>query len=259
MIRWVHEEKYDGRISYRLGNEGSSVVAEWVGLASFRSDRTPRLIPDPDADPSRLRKVTFGAVRAIERALENQWSLHGAAIAVRGEGHLFIGESGAGKSTLAATLVQSYGADLLADDMAFVDLVDERFRITPGEREHWLHRPASGLGPATASSNLNKKVPIEARSVAAQPVVLAAICEVVVDQTIAVPTLTALKGVDAMLATSKALFLLSPHVPHEVCRHLDAVAGLVHSVPLCRLRRPWAGDSTAVAEAYLRASVDPRG
>lgn len=256
-MHWVHIEMSGDQPRYRLGHEGDVVVAEWANVASFRSDRTPPLIPCRGADPDRLRKVSTGPARMIERALCGLWSLHGAAVSVEGEGHLVIGQSGAGKSTLGVTLVDRFGGALLADDVAFVDVVDGAYVVSPSEREHWVDgQTLQVITGSPHAPDLQTKVPISARLVATQPVPLRTICEVLVAGSPGPTEVRRLRGTEAMEAVSRAMFLVPPHRPTTLSRHLDAVADIARDIPVFRLIRDAGVERDAVATTYRRGIID---
>ncbi|MBO6624410.1 MULTISPECIES: HPr kinase/phosphorylase [Rhodophyticola] len=65
-------------------------------------------------------------VRALETygtAFEDHLHCHGTAVSLQGQGVLLLGPSGSGKSALALMLV-AHGADLIADDGAWVSVRD---------------------------------------------------------------------------------------------------------------------------------------
>ncbi len=262
-VRWLHEDVQRGAVTYRLGRDGDVVVAEWTHVATYRSDRLPRLLPQAGADSTRVEKIQSGSARALDRALEGRWSFHGAAFALGGEGVLLVGESGAGKSTIAAATVAS-GGELLADDIAFVDDVAGVLHLVPGERHHWIAPvDADRLGtvnpPRAVSSNEGGKSPFAARSVADHPVPLRMVCELVADSGVAEPTLEPLRGAEAMRAISPALFLLPSEDPVALAAHFDWVARVAQETEVVRLRRPVAADPALVAAAIRHARMHRRG
>lgn len=147
--RWIFEEVENGHLSSRVGRDMSAIVAEWPGVGSYRSDRLPRFVADSRAAASQVRKLERGAVRALDRWVADELSLHGSAVELDGAGVAFVGESGAGKSTLAAALVLQHGASLIADDIVAVDDDGSELVLLATDAEHWLDsesRRALGLG-----------------------------------------------------------------------------------------------------------------
>lgn len=234
--RWIIDEP-----GFRQGTERGAIVAEWAGIATYRSDRSPRLVRADGADEARFLKIAAGAARAIDRRLEGRWSLHASAVGMSGAGVLLLGASGAGKSTMASALVEM-GGTLFADDVAFVDDVEGRLCLSPSERQHWL---AHGDGPKSA---------IPAQSCADGAMSLAMAIELTWDATSTRVALEPLRGVAAMEAVSRSVFCLQSG-REEAEAHFAAVARLVREVALFRVTRPDRVDPHTVATAIGRARM----
>jgi hypothetical protein len=61
--------------------------------------------------------------------------LHASAVASGTRAYAFVGASGAGKSTLAALLCWRGGCDLVSDDVATIDLVEDTAVLCPDGRQ----------------------------------------------------------------------------------------------------------------------------
>jgi hypothetical protein len=111
---------YDGRVRcrFRVGPDGSAIGCRAIAQVSDRD------IFSLFAEPV-MRTIL------VRRGL---LSFHSAALARDGRAILIMADKGAGKSTLSWAL-QSQGWELLADDLARVDLVDARWSVFPGHRQ----------------------------------------------------------------------------------------------------------------------------
>ncbi len=225
-------------IEFHLERQGDRVVAEWRGLATYQSDRTPRLVAARGADAARFRKLARGSARAIDRAIEGRASFHAAAVGIDGEGLMMFGPSGVGKSTLAAEWVRR-GATLHADDTAFVDFAADGALLLPGESEHWL-RHGSGKGPVTAATS------------ATRPVRLGVAVELAPDAMATEIRVEPLRGSEAMRAVSAALFHLEGDAS-ALERHFELVESTVREVRIFRMVRPISASPADVAAQVERA------
>src|ERR1700690_1964968 len=124
-VVWIHEVKDNDAVIFRAGRQGDRLIAEWPGLATLACDhdgsratfRAAAGVPR-----STVGKLRRGSVRALLRDLEGGLSLHASAVAIGGRAILFIGQSGAGKSTAAAEMCLGSRAQLLADDIASLNV-----------------------------------------------------------------------------------------------------------------------------------------
>jgi hypothetical protein len=101
-------------------------VASPVNVGWFHIVRGREIIVDllPCADPGELRTLLAGRLMGFLLRQRGYLALHASAVAIDGQGVLFVGDSGSGKSTTAAAF-HSRGHDLLADDVAAVRIVKE--------------------------------------------------------------------------------------------------------------------------------------
>lgn len=111
---------YDGRVRcrFRIGPGGSAIDCRAIAGVS-------------DRDLFSLFAEPVMRTILVRRGL---LSFHAAALARHGRSILIMADKGAGKSTLSWAL-QEQGWQLLADDLARVDLVDGRWSVFPGHRQ----------------------------------------------------------------------------------------------------------------------------
>jgi hypothetical protein len=76
----------------------------------------------PGADAGELQTLLAGRLMGYLLRQRGYLALHASAVAIDGQGVLFVGDSGSGKSTTAAAF-HSRGHDLLADDVAAVRIL----------------------------------------------------------------------------------------------------------------------------------------
>jgi hypothetical protein len=92
----------------------------------------------------------YSSVAGLTLALRGVLALHASSLIIDGKAWLFAGKAGAGKSTLVAELLGA-GAELLADDLTAVSLIDGRIEAHRG-------RPAMRLHPASAQHVVTTRV-----------------------------------------------------------------------------------------------------
>jgi hypothetical protein len=82
-IRWIHEERVEDAVSFRVGKRGTKMVADWPGLAKLtcaHDGSDPVLKPAPGASRRDLGKLQGGQVRALLWDLRGQLALHASAV-----------------------------------------------------------------------------------------------------------------------------------------------------------------------------------
>ena len=80
---------------------------------------------------SEVAALLVGCVLGTAMRLRGLVCLHSSVVAIDGEAIALIGNKGAGKSTTAAMLAQQ-GYSVLADDIAVINQVEDRFYVQPG-------------------------------------------------------------------------------------------------------------------------------
>lgn len=108
-------------------------LLEYEGMGRFRVKSSTLIEFDPEAcfDLRRLGLPLLGPVLALLLHRRGHYVLHGSAIEIGGEAHVFLGDKGAGKSTTAATLVAA-GYPLIADDVVAVERTPEGLAVHAG-------------------------------------------------------------------------------------------------------------------------------
>jgi hypothetical protein len=214
------------------------VVAEWRDLGTLRASLDGgevELVAVPGVDPILEEKWRHGAARALVRHLQRRPTLHGSAVGLGGTAVCFLGDSGAGKSTCAADLCARLGAELLADDLTEIDVVEGKLLVCPSERWHWLLGDSAGaLGYPPAP---DKEARL-ARRVGTEPVPLAALVSLAFGDGGAAPALTPLRGAGAFLAINAAYSRFVIDDPATIQGDLHRIADLVAEVPMFTLTRP---------------------
>jgi hypothetical protein len=92
----------------------------YAGIGSFliRESRKILIHPAPGVDEGSLRLFLLGNVLGTLAFLRGSLVLHGSAVAIDGQGAVFLGHSGEGKSTMAAAFSDKY--PLIADDVLVI-------------------------------------------------------------------------------------------------------------------------------------------
>lgn len=236
-MKWLAVYEDDGRVAFRIGRDGSELIAQWPGLTTLRARRDGSghtYEHAAGANAVDLEKIRRGTGRALLRHLAGDLSLHGSAVARAGRGIVFLGRSGHGKSTLAAACC-ARGMELYSDDVAAIENVDDRYFIAPVESDHWLDagaRRALGLGEDEGEG----KAPVAAQHAAQGLAELALFVDLVFDD-VAQPVAAKLHPVEAIaqLVPQVARFVLDE--PDVTRRELDTLARIVDRVPMIRVTR----------------------
>ncbi len=92
----------------------------YAGIGSFliRESRKILIDPAPGVDEGSLRLFLLGNVLGTLAFLRGSLVLHGSAVAIDGQGAVFLGHSGEGKSTMAAAFSDKY--PLISDDVLVI-------------------------------------------------------------------------------------------------------------------------------------------
>ncbi len=134
---WIHKYQWPGRFGMSLWKApGGWAFKDDAGRAIFACGLTNKVTLS-ESSPECWH---FFNRRVLPRlgVLRREIFLHGSAVAIPGEsgsmdGIVIVGPSGAGKSTLAAALVQFSGAQVLADDFAYLEATSQGYRLRATE------------------------------------------------------------------------------------------------------------------------------
>ena len=242
-IEWVGSGAQD-ELRFRWGRHEGGFVGEWEGLLRVHVDAAGSILSRvPLTDDPQVRKLAEGPSTAFARFVAGRLSLHASAVAAGDSAILLVGAGGSGKSTLAYRVCAEWQADLLADDVAAVDVADDGWLVRPTESSSWL------LGPG------GTKRPIPALHPARGPAKLRCIVGLAFDES--------LKGVKVRRVRGSAAFgvLLSAPMRFRLGAatwrgEFDALTALGKGVPVLTLARPHELDVDIVAlclDGLLRA------
>ncbi|WP_137929183.1 phosphoenolpyruvate carboxykinase (ATP) [Mesorhizobium comanense] len=97
----------------------------WHAVGAFLISGGCRIdvAPAPGVDDALLAFPLLGPVMALLLHRRGLLVLHASAVAIAGQGAIFLGDKGAGKSTTASALIRA-GHDLLTDDVVAIDLAN---------------------------------------------------------------------------------------------------------------------------------------
>lgn len=259
MTRWLAEYGDDGNVAFRIGRDGETFVAEWIGLATLvaRRDGGAELIAAPGADPQDFEKIRRGGSRLLLRHLEGKLAMHGAAVEIDGRAVILLGRSGQGKSTLAAHACAHASATLLADDAVALDREPTGWLVAPLEENHWLDEGARrALDLPLVEGG---KAPVRAPRVATRPVPLVAFVDLVFAD-IATPRLARVEGTIAALAAlvpQVVRFVLDE--PDAQRHELEVLSDLVATIPVLCLARPRGYDALGATVDLISHLTRTRG
>lgn len=247
MTQHVEWRVVDEGGTFRWGYLAEQLVAEWPGILTLRA--TPEgdltaLEVAPGASKVLVEKVRSGAGAAFLRAQRGRYSLHASAVRCNGEALVLVGESGAGKSTLADRLCRHPGCELLADDVAAIELFEGNWHVLPSEASLWLDRDGSAL-----------KSPAPPLSVAELPAPLRWVVSVALNDAAPAVTLRELRGADAASALFRSLIRFE-RSPALFERELAVVGGLVAQSRMLATTRSRQVRPELVAEELLAAVAE---
>lgn len=114
---------FEGFRNHEITAEGDLLEYRDVGRFLVRGDGFIDVDIDPAFDPRLIGLPLFGPVMACHLHRQGLLVLHGSAVLIGGEAHVFLGDKGQGKSTTAAALVAA-GFPLVADDVVAIDRLE---------------------------------------------------------------------------------------------------------------------------------------
>jgi hypothetical protein len=243
-VRWIHEERVEEVVTFRVGKRGTEMVADWPGFARLtcaHDGSRAILEPAPRASRRDIDKLQRGQVRALLGDLKGHLALHGSAVAIGGRAVLFLGADGAGKSTAAAELCLRHGAHMLADDAASLDVASMGgVFVLPREGDHWLtHESRIALGITRPRSGAKReKRALHAMNIAGEPSPLALVVTLRFDPSAREPALRTLSGGDAarLLLNAAARFDVEDIEARR--REFEQVTTVYRCAPFLELVRP---------------------
>lgn len=117
---------------FRFEPERQYLAWHAVGAFLISGGRRIDVEPAPGVDDALLAFPLLGPVMALLLHRRGLLVLHASAIALSGQGAIFMGDKGAGKSTTASALIRA-GHELLTDDVVAIDLSEpDQPMIVPG-------------------------------------------------------------------------------------------------------------------------------
>ena len=243
-IEWIVSESENGGTVFRWGYSGLDLVAEWEGLVTLRATRDGELKAIryvPGIPEDLINKTRQGSVAAFLRAQRQLHTMHACAVSLEGRALMCVGASGMGKSTMAERLCRYPGVELLADDMAAIELLPgSGAQVRPSESAVWL-----------ATDGSEAKEPVKSTRMAARPGVLQGIVSLVFNDASSQLELLELRGADAVSALLPS-FVRFERSAALWTREFDFVAHLVSHSKILRAIRSREIAAETVAEALLR-------
>jgi hypothetical protein len=115
---------FDGFRHHEITLEGDLLAYRDVGRFLVRDPAVIEVDVQPQFDARLIGLPLLGPVMACRFHRSGSLVLHGSAVAIGGEVHVFLGDKGQGKSTTAAALVAA-GFPLLSDDVVVLDRRDD--------------------------------------------------------------------------------------------------------------------------------------
>jgi hypothetical protein len=258
-VTWTREWGDGSHWQLRVGRDGSRLVAEWAGLGALRvgtDGSDPVVTVAARVESVEEHRWREGPLRALLRHLEGRPTLHASAVSLGGNALLFLGDSGAGKSTCAADLCGRVGGELLADDLAEVDLLGDRVVVSPTADHHWLlGDSASALGHPPPT---RPKDAVPAARVAPEPRRLAAIVVLAFGPESSPTTLTSVRGRSAFSVINAGYARFVVDDARIQLRDLDLIGRIAGSVPVHTLTRPRSFAALAdTAQVLVRLAAHP--
>lgn len=244
-VEWLHDRSEDGTVSYRMGRQGSVVVAEWPGIARLTcapDGSSSQLNPLPAAPAGAVEKLR-GLTRVLIGELAGGLGVHGAAVALDSRALLLLGKSGAGKSTTAAALCTTHEGLLLADDATLLEERHGVVEVVPSESKHYLNRASrDAVGvPEESGGSDDWKVAVQATACAARGYPVGLVVCLELGQTVSAGSPRRLTGAEAVARMLGSMFRFNPLDEGARRRELDRVLHLYSQAPFIEIRRPHSG------------------
>jgi hypothetical protein len=242
-VRWIHEVRVDDAVTFRRGKLGSRMVADWPGFARLtcaRDGSAATLVPAAGVSRRAIEDLRGGPVNALLRDLAGQLALHASAVAIEGKAVMFLGENGAGKSTAAAEMCLGHRAQMLADDVALLEIGEAGVDVLPSDGRHWLTREsclALGIPQPRAGASGDKRE-LRSSNIAGGPCPLALVVALCFGPSLATATLRPLRGSDAARLLLAAAIRFDVEDARARRREFEQVTTVYRRAPFLELVRP---------------------
>jgi hypothetical protein len=240
-ITWVRAWPDESRPEFRIGRLGEDVVAEWVGFATLRSDRTGTRcefrLAEGVTDPMIADKFHRGQVQGLLRHLRGGLTIHGSAASLRDATIVLIGGSGVGKSSLIAQLCHKYSAKFVGDDTTVIEMGPAEVRAFRLDEHHWLDAESSlALGIDVKEGRW--KQPIAPAFPVSSSAELAAVVNLRFDDSLPGPQLERLHGESVFRTLTMAALRFVVDEERVMLHDFEQIAELASRVPTFDLSRP---------------------
>jgi hypothetical protein len=213
----------------------SGYLLRFPRIADFALDSDGRHVttwPVPGVEPDAVDLVYMNQVLPLALSKQGRLVLHASAVEFEGRALAFIGRSGQGKSTLAASFVLA-GGRLLTDDALILEPATQGILVQPGHASLrlWSDSEAALVGdqleraPAVRYTTKGRFTPIDSTLYCDEPRELA--CAFFLGDGISTaPSITPMRGTEALVELVKHSFLLDNEEPTLLSTHFDALSRL---------------------------------
>jgi hypothetical protein len=253
-FEWIRSWEVGGREAYRVGRSGTDLAAEWPGfcrLLATRDGQVREIAFAEGVDAEHASKFHRGPITALLRHARGELTLHASGVAIGGVAVALLGESGEGKSTLAAELCRDADAAFVADDTIAITIRDGDVRVVAHEEVCWLDSHSRARLGQPHDSPLKQPWIPPTRIVDELP--LAAIVQLVSDDTAKTPQIVPLVGAAAFLAVARSLFRFVVDEPAVDLRDFDVVSAIASRVVSFELHRQRSTSSIGESARAIRA------
>ena len=237
-VVWKRRVRVRGVDTFRIGQLGERLVAEWPGVARLTclaDGSDPCILPQRGAAHAQLTKLRRGPIHALLRDLAGELALHASAVAFDGKAIVLVGPSGAGKSTAAAELCLRHGAQLLADDVASLEVREGAVRVLATEEHHHLDGTSRRILRVGGGSR-EGKLPLRARRRGIPDSTVHVIALLRFDNRRGTSTVRPLRGPAAVRALLPAIVRFDTNLSRK--RELDQLLFLFQACKVVEVARP---------------------
>jgi hypothetical protein len=255
-------------VEFEIGPRAAYLA--WREVGAFMVEDGTTIIADlrPEIPDDLGRLPLLGAVLAILLHQRGFLVLHGSAVAIAGQGVIFLGHKGAGKSTMAAALF-ARGHSFIADDVVAVDCTSEGGpELMPGYPQMKLSEAAASVllqEPGRALPRLHQWTdkrcrPVDDGSFTTRPVPPGRICTLARGNA-SRSTPAAPQETLTTLLQHSYVARFGAHVLEGAAgaTHLRQCAALANLAPVHRLEVPGALEQLAGAARLLESDLSRAG